>query len=197
MAPKNISKIVAEGKSTVITAALLKVGGWFCVPFFCLGCLCLAPGYICASFAENCKKLIELYDGRVRLNILAQKIKKEQELFRDAVTQANAVVQPSLIRPNVSLLDVISDMNPRIGPIIRSDITSIIFAPKDKSYSAEIWKNYQNAGGNFHVIVYGLIEYLFTVYPPDCTLVDSYVKKALQDSSLRTEMMSHKAAAHM
>lgn len=191
------SKIVAAGKNNRMSAVFLKLSGWLCLPFCCVGYVCLAPGYICDTLSDNCKKLIELYGGSARLQILAQKIAKELEIFRDAVTLANTVVQPSVIRPDITIIDVIADMNPRIGPIIRNDISLILFPNNNNSYSTEIWKNYQNDGGNYHVIVYGLIEYLFTVYPPDSIFVDSYINKALKDSSLRTEMLSHKTMALM
>ena len=196
MAP-HVSRIVQELQAAKKNAFLTKLSGWLCVPFCCIGCACLLVAEIPAKFVEQCNALIDFYDGEKRLGVLAVKIKKEQSLFREAVTQANSVISPELIDPNITLFDVIRDMNPRINSLCMKDIYFGISKIKNLTYSQEIWRTYQQNGGNYHVVMYGIIEYMFMVYHVDSNKVADYITKVLSDTSFRVEVLSHKTSAYL
>lgn len=167
----------------------LKLSGWICLPCCCIGCACLAAGYIPEAFAKKFADVIEFYGGKDAVRGLAERVRKEIRIFRAAITEVNNSVDPKDIRADIDLFDVICDHNPKIDAL-RSN--KYILMSHDKNYSKLVWDAYQKHGGNYHVVVYGLIEYMCIKYEPTCSIVEVYINNMTGDTSLRVEVLSHK-----
>jgi len=183
------SSIIKAMKVCDKQAFWLKFSGWLCIPCCCIGAACLAVGYIPAAFVEKFTEVITFYGGKDAVRALAELVQKEIRIFRDAVTEVNNSVDPHDIRANIDLFDVICDQEPKINAL-RSN--SYILSGHDKNYSKLVWDAYQKHGGNYHVVVYGLIEYMCIKYEPTCSIVEVYLNSITSDTSLRVEVLSHK-----
>jgi hypothetical protein len=181
----------------------LNFWGIICLPVCCIGINCIIVGDVINDFCPKYKKLIALYGGNIQLEILSKKIEKELELFKKAVTFTNSVVDANIIRINITIMDVIFDMNPRIKNILLSSAMDSLFASvdklrneKEKNYSEHIWNRYNEIGGCYHILIYGYIEYL-------CMLSDSnssssiieMLTKMTSDTIQRVECLSHREEA--
>jgi hypothetical protein len=161
------------------------------MPLCCVGAVCIVGSHECKRFIEKYKKIIAIYGGEKNMIILANKICKENEIFRTSTTEVNNIISPQFITPNISLFDIISVMNPKIQNIVSN-------SKKTKTqYISDIWDQYQKNGGNYHVIVYGLIEYLCTIYDPTCITIENYIDPFIADTMMKVECLSHKSDAGM
>ena len=187
------SAVVTAYESCSRYAFWAKFVGWSCMPCCCAGLPCLIVGDIPRTFAVKFGMLIELYGGEKKMHMLADKIAEEQSLFRDAVTFVTDTIDATKIKANITLWNVICAMHPKINSLTASLSFDSHF--EDNTYAQQIWDRYVSTGGNYSVIVYGLIEYMCSIYDPTCIIVDECMSKVLSDSSLRVEVLSHKTAA--
>jgi hypothetical protein len=138
-------------------------------------------------------QVIDTYGGKRKCKILGIRVQQELDIFRAAVTMVNNTCDPTIIHSDVQLLDVICQANPRIGKIIQdSSSYSVCNKSKNEDYLNQIWTIYTKQGGNFNLVVYGLIEYLCRMYDPTCDYVQTYLQKFTSDSALRTVCLSCK-----
>lgn len=175
----------------------MKFAGAVTIPCCCLGLAFCTGGAMLNIFKDKYEEVVRIY-GKGNLDTLASKVRQEKQLFRAAVTKVNNEVHYSSIT-EVNLIEVMRSMVPRFGQIYNSTtFTSILrlhHTHQHEQYYKKIWDEYQNTGGNFHVVIYGLIEYLCTEIDPTCTMMEDVLNKFTADSSLRAECMSHKVLA--
>ena len=183
------SEIILAMKDCRKQAFWFKFTGWLCIPWCCLGSICLVAGYSPDEFAAKFAEVISLYGGRDSVRVLAERVHKEITIFRTAVTEVNYSVDPTEIRANIDLFDVICDHNPRINAL-RSN--KYILSNHNKNYSHLVWNAYMKHGGNYSVIVYGIIEYMCIKYEPTSSLVEVYLNNVTNHTSLRVEVLAHK-----
>lgn len=190
----NILKIVSSHRKAYLAC---NVTGVCCIPFCCVGLACLAPAQMIHHILEQYDDVIHTYGGPKSLTVLADKIRKERVIFRDALTIVNRSCDPNIIDPDITLLDVIMQMQPRIGQIIQNSRCAGaqllgILQKKNYAYTSVIWNAYEKREGNYSVIIYGLIEYLCQLYEPTSQYVINFVEKFNVDSALRTECLHYK-----
>ena len=193
-----MSAIVSAYKNLKSKTLLLKITGGFCMLFFCLGCVCCVPGFILDQCKVKFEMVIRLYGGVDDLKVLGKKVARENELFNKTIAMVNKVYEPAqAIDSKVTLFDVICHMNPRINNILNSCwLARSLFLQEVKSdYMKQLWNQYIDNGGNYHVIVYGIIEYLCTLYDPTCTKIDEYLDSFNSQGALYLECIEHKTEA--
>lgn len=183
------------------TNIILKVGAVLCMPLLCLGCVCVSLHEVIKP-CKSLKKVVKQYGGSAAMNKLAQKVATERAIFRGATTFVNTTTNATIF-PDLTIWDMILESDVRIGCICSNTSTHIsrmcLDTNKRKEYVDQVWRAYQANGGNYHVIVYGLIEYLCQVYGamPMCNIVEIYVNDFVNDTALRVECLAHKEQAGM
>ena len=68
-------------------------------------------------------------------------------------------------------------------------------AARTSSYTMQVFNQYEQFGGNYHVIIYGFMEYICTMYDPTCLIVENYLPKFGSDTPARRECLMHQEAA--
>lgn len=195
---KPASAIVSALHTINRQVRLLKVAGWCCIPMFCMGAACLVVASTVDHFRALFRSAIAFYGGEKNLQVLTDKIHAELIIFRNAVTIVNAVARTETIKADVSLLDVIYHAHPRIKSIMQPGTSALLVMSLfntgiHDSYFDEIWKTYTSMGGNYRVIVYGILEYICMTYEPTCTIAEAYFEKILAaNSAARVECLAHK-----
>lgn len=192
----SILKLMSTYKKTYVA---FNITGACCLPVCCIGLACLAPAQVIGHVLEQYDDVIYTYGGPTSLTVLADKIRNERVIFRDAVTIINQLCDPTIIDSDITLLDVIIQINPRIRHIINNSrcIGSTLLGifnknEKNNEYASLIWNEYEKKGGNYTVIIYGLIEYLCQLHDPTSQYVINFVEKFNVDSALRTECLQYK-----
>lgn len=172
----------------------LKLTGYLCIPCFCIGFSCIVCGDVLDTFYKKYKQVIAFYGGAEELEKLSIKIKKELGLFREAVTFANFIVEPSIIRSNTTIIDVIFDKNARVKKTLSEsfDFFCDYKYSKNNDYIDIIWNKYISLGGCYHVLIYGYIEYMCMVVDPTCSKMEHILNKITSDTAFRSECLFHK-----
>jgi hypothetical protein len=184
-----MSAILKVYKTLQWKVSLLTTSGILCVPFFCFGCICLVPSATYSEFKNRYEKVIRLYGGKKPLKQLGKMVANENEIFRNTISFVNRTYEnPSDINPNINLLDIICEMNPSI----KSILTSSWVGKYSKEYVKTLYEHYIENCGNYHIIVYGLIEYLCTQYDPTCIKIEDYLNRFVSNGALYLECMDHK-----
>lgn len=132
---------------------------------------------------------MKTFGGTDNCRILAGKLRHELEVFNQATTNVNKAIDPNLITSNVNVYDVIFNENPRISAIVKNDVQFLCNRGVKQEYLSELWKEYVVLGGNMHVVVYGIVEYVCTMY--QYTSIESFLQKMIVDSAVRREILSH------
>jgi hypothetical protein len=192
-----MSSILKGFKTVKGSACGLYTVGCCCLPFLCAGLVCCIPAVELSYFKELYENVIKIYGGEKELTKLGDKVKKQRNIFRNAVTQVNSTCKPAIIKADVTLYDVICHADPRVGQLIKgSDVSSLLDevfrSALNKEYYDLVWTAYKELGGNYHVVVYGLIEYMCQMYDPTCEKVKCYLNLFTSDTSLRVECLAHK-----
>lgn len=196
----NTSTVLTARKSCRKTQFWLKCAGYFCLPCCCLGVSCLTLGEVPKSFLAQYDLLIKMYGGEKKCLEIASKVSRELTLFRTAVTQINNTIDPSLIQTDITLLDVIYANHPRINALrVKSHFNWSSYNSKihgnTNAYPTEIYNLYLSMGGDYKVVIYGLIEYLCHLYDPTSTIVLDYLASVITDSSLHAMVFGFADAA--
>lgn len=160
--------------------------GWLCVPICFLGCYCVTFADTPRSFYIKYKALVAFYGGRQNMINLNKRIQMELQIFARALGGDEGI----------TLLDVIQDMNPRFRTCCDYSLLSQMFQNRNTVFSGIVWDKYISLGGNYHVIIYGLFEYLCMFNEPTSEYVDGFLEMFLiRNSVLKAEILSHKDAA--
>lgn len=172
---------------------LMAISGVLCLPFFCCGCICLIPSVTYRPFKNKYEQIIRLYGGKEPLKQLGKMVANEDEVFRKAISFVNKTYDNAAdMNPNITLLDIICEMNPRIKSIIKSTWFTFDLVRYNKEYMKKLYESYVENGGNYHVIVYGIVEYLCTHYEPTCIKMEDYINRFLDNGALYLECINHK-----
>lgn len=158
---------------------------------------CLIVDKAVSPFKKKYNMIIEFYGGIAKVRELSQKISHELCIFRDARAAANDLVSAHSIISTVNILDVIFCAHPKIKSIMRPnplDIFNMLADTGKNQYCMAIWEEYVKRGGNYHVIIYGIIEYMCALYDPTCALMESNINSLLSDTAYRAECLAHKDA---
>lgn len=175
---------------------LLKLSGWLCVPCFCSGCVCLAISSATEDIRSKYDAVIKFYGGEKIVVNIAEKVKVQTLIFRHAVTEVNKVVNPRNIVADIDMFMMCKDMCPLFKAVSVTTLHSFIsVANKSESYVVNVWNKYLELGGNYHIVIYGIIEYLCTVADPTSIYVTKYVDLLIKDTAFRSEVLSHKLDA--
>lgn len=185
------SAIVATAKSQAKTTFWLKFFGWLCVPMCCLGFACIGSAMLTEEIKDKFNKLIDFYGGINHVRMIAVRVRIEANLFRRAVTKVNKEVSPRIIISDINLVTVIKDMVPTFKAVCPRSFDG----EHNTNYSKAIWDAYLEMGGNYHAVIYGLVEYMCTISDPTSINVDSYVQLLIKDSSLRAEVLHQRELA--
>ena len=170
----------------------LKFSGWCCMPVCCIGATCLFASTVPGEYIPKYEAIIELYGGKEKMKLVAEKVHREMVLFRKAVTAVNNTIEPSRIKSDITLLKLISTMNPKFRQISSEPAYN-----SSDIYIEAVWAEYVAKGGNYHVVLYGIMEYMCCVYDPTCTFAEIYLNRLTTDTSLRVECLSHRADADL
>ena len=168
----------------------LKFTGWCCMPMCCIGATCLVTSAVPGQYIPKYEAIVELYGGKEKMKLVAEKVHREMVLFRNAVTAVNNTIDPTIIKSDITLLKLISSMNVKFRQISRESYYNCT-----DIYVDAVWNDYVAKGGNFHVVLYGIMEYICTVYDPTCTIAEIYLNWLTSDTSIRVECLSHQAQA--
>ena len=161
-------------ESSVIKAMRIVQHKWIC-------CFEESPRSIYLKY----KAIVEFYGGRQNLCNLNASIKKELQLFDEALANEDIFM---------TILDVIQDMDPRFCTCC--DYSLNMSHGKNIVFSTFIWEKYLRLGGNYHVIIYGLFEYLCMFHEPTSKYICGFLEMMLvRNSVLKKEILSHKNAS--
>lgn len=191
--------------STILKAyANIKYSSWWlwsigciCIPCCCAGTACLLLAEEISKFKILFPKVIEIYGGKKNCKILGERIRTELNIFCKALTIINSSCSPIIIKTNTTLLEVICHVFPNTGNII-TDVskTGIAFldqkTEKHNEYFNKLWETYTALGGNYQIVVYGIIEYLCQTNEPTSDYVEQYLQEFTSYSALRAECLSYK-----
>jgi hypothetical protein len=163
------------------------------MPFCCVGIACLSIGAQLAPVADALEDVVNFYEGQSNVRRLATKVYYEKNIFMKALNSVNATISPNLININLTLLDCIISNIPKTGRILNeAQYTMNRFKSFNSEHNKAVWDMYQSMGGDYKVIVYGLIEYLCQIYDPTSQAVMHVVKQLNENSPLRFECQLHK-----
>ena len=170
--------------------------GCLCMPCCCLGCSFLILKKIPQEYNNNYRKIVEFYGDRHSCNRLRSLINIELQIFRKSVTQVNDTIDPNLIFSDISIIDIILRNNIKINKIFKGinssfDLTNNL-KQINNEYSVAIWNEYLKNNGNYHIIIYGIIEYLSGIYSEVSEITNSFMENIISDTTLRSEILSHK-----
>lgn len=196
--PTNKSFLEIARSSCGSDSFWLKVAGYLCMPVCCIGCSCLFADKSMTEWKDKYDAIIALYGGKQKVKELSAKIANELRLFGTARTVANTKVSPHIIVRDVNMLDIIFCANPLVRQIMGAITLEalVIFDRKERNeYFTVVWNEYVNLGGNYHVIVYGIMEYLAMICDPTSRVMEYSVNEVLRDTAFRVECLSHRAAA--
>lgn len=153
--------------------------------------------YMINPIIKGFEDVIDYY-GKANLNRLGDLVQAEQEIFKMAVNTVNHKVNPDVIDINLTLLDVIITMNPTTGRIIQQAKSIYMrfndsMKPTTQNYHNLVWDEYIKLGGNYRVIVYGLIEYMCQIMEPTSISVCDIITNFNQRGPLRNECTLYKS----
>lgn len=191
------SALLAARDNLTCHVRVLKTAGWCCIPVCCAGVACFSLADVENAQLSLINRAIAFYGGVPNVKELATKVNREQSLFRAAVTKINNSIDPANIKGDVKLIDIIYHAHPRIKKLLNMGNALVIFdymdGTKYETYYEAIWTEYEQMGGNYHVVIYGILEYICTVYDATCTIAEGYFDRVVSDSAARVECLSHKA----
>ena len=192
--PSRIEKFASSIKSQNI---LVKVLGWICVPFCCIGCTCIGMSMQMNEFEIAYSRLLEFYGGVALARQMAQKIRDQAQKFRDAVNYVNQVCDASIINSSLNMFELVKEFNPRFAAVCTISSSSMLFQNlfalekvKYAPYHKQVWDKFVEYGGDSSTVIYGFIEYLIETVDPSSTNAMEYVREILADSSLRNEVVT-------
>lgn len=191
------SSLLRGLKSCKQTKGLLNCIGITCMPFCCTGIACMSVAAQIAPIADALSDVVHFYGGEKNLQRIANLIHHELDIFMRAVNSVNTTVDARIINVNMTLLDVIITHVTKTGSIIEQSQSSTgrtlaMFKNIHPAYKQSVWDIYNSMGGNYKVIVYGLLEYLSQMYDPTSNAVMSVVYNFNQNGPLRNEVAIHK-----
>lgn len=199
------STVLEAFASTGSNSRWFKVLGWTCMPCFCAGATCLAVAEPLSNFNEMYQRVIALYGGPVAVKALAARVRNELAIFRSAVTTVNNSLpdaDSNIIIGDLKMHTMIYEKNTRIKQVMDTvdTVLSLLARFRDsdnrrQKYISLVWDEYLRLGGNYHVIVYGIIEYMCHNYDPTSPAMKSHLEALLKDTAMRVEVLSHKAQA--
>ena len=171
-----------------------KFWGWLCMPVCCMGCICIIPAKVYEELIIDLKKIIKLYTPK-KLEIIAKDISREQSIFIDACIEINKTCEQ--IYPNTTLYDAlcvtIPNFKTMIGISSRSrDYVSNVDKVAADAYASKAYSVYIEKGGDINSVIYGLPEYLCTIYDPTCDTMSNLYKKIYTNTQLSQYVLSHK-----
>ena len=160
----------------------------------CTGIACITVAATLAPIADALADAVHFYGGEENLKRVANMVYHEQDIFTRAVNAVNSTISPKLIQVNLTLLDIIIANVPRTGSILEQSmsVTMRLFKSAKQEYCKAVWDMYVSMGGNYKVIVYGLIEYMCQIYEPTCDNVIRVVDNFNKNGPLRNECTNHK-----
>lgn len=200
------SQLVAHYNTNIKNIRGLNLCGILCLPCCCAGCSFFILKKIPQEFNDKINKVINLYGGNEACNFLREKINIELQIFRNAVTKINNTINPEYIIADINILEMILYSNTKIKNIFKGINTSfdLNYTSKytlsllrnnidnTKTYILAIWNEYLNNNGNYHVIIYGVLEYFASLYSEVSDPLMDSMNALLDDTSFRTEILSHK-----
>lgn len=193
VAPTASSKLIDGLRQCKSQKGWLNCVGVSCMPFCCVGIACLSIGAQLAPVADALEDVVNFYEGQSNVRRLATKVYHEKNIFMKALNSVNATISPNLININLTLLDCIISNIPKTGRILNeAQYTMNRFKSFNSEHNKAVWDMYQSMGGDYKVIVYGLIEYLCQIYDPTSQAVMHVVKQLNENSPLRFECQLHK-----
>jgi hypothetical protein len=118
--------------------------------------------------------------------------------FRTATICANNYVDPKIIKSDITLLEVIKAMCPKIKSLFTISSHDALFTMisiVNPAYMQAIWDEYMKLDGNYHVIIYGIIEYIISDSDPTSHNAKKYLLMMTTNTAARAECLSHQDAA--
>lgn len=191
--PLTTSKLIDGLRQYKKQKCLLNCIGISCIPFCCTGIGCISIAAQLAPVTEALEDVVHFYGGEANVQRLAGKIIHEQHIFARAVNSVNATISPELINTKLTLLDCIIANVPRTGRIIdEAQFLTSRLRTSSSQHGSAVWDIYLSMGGDYKVVVYGLIEYLSQNYDPTSQTVLHVVNQLNKNSPLRNECQLHK-----
>ena len=117
---------------------------------------------------------------------LAVQIRNEVTIFDEAVSKIREISQPSHVIHNLTILDMVYARKPKINRICGECSRSHHLS--NNLYVGQIWQMYNEIGGDYHTVVYGLPEYLAQTQ----LNMEVHISKFTRDTPMRMEIMSHR-----
>lgn len=200
------SRIELASRKNKKDSILLKILGVLCVPCCCAGCICMALSTEVTTYAQLYARLIDFYGGIVLARQMATRVRKQIQIFEEAVRHVNNTSDPKTlsIDPQLTLFDLIRYYNTRFNEVCKSaSAGGILEAIQDlqrnskRAYHSAVYNTFIQMGGNPDDVIYGFIELLLETADPTSTFAIGYVKQILTNTSLKNEMeRSAAASAH-
>lgn len=191
------SVVVSAQRACARNHILLNVLGGCCMPLCSVGITCCVVGSTFKSFSKNYKHLIGMYGGKLNMHRIATMIRQEMEIFKQAVAKVNMTVNPVFIVGDTTILDMVLYAEPVFSAAYMPHhlMNTVSRCSSNSTYCNVLLTEYLSLGGNYNVIIYGLVEYLCMLYDPTCTVVENVLVHAVGDTVLHVEMMAHKSKA--
>ena len=184
---------------------MLSRWSWFfgclCLPVCCVGMSCFVmQGTIISSCEIIISTVINIYGGKKICKALGRLVRIDHAIFCNAVGSVNAGCDARIINAKVTQIDVIAYKHPRIGKIFEEyKIVAGVSqpSPQTSEYYNRIWDQYTTNKGNYKIVVYGLVEYVFMMNSPRDIVFDddralSCAENFTKMNALNFECMSYK-----
>lgn len=198
------SALVAAFQSTKRNIFWAKFMGYLCMPCCCVGMACLLGATEPDAILKVLKHVIAFYGDKDNCKRLSQMVAKEQAIFRECIGKVNSTINPACIDTKIHLLQLICMMDAKFGAIHGNDKFSLslsLFLVDDQKkrmqeqYYSELWAAYKAMGGNEHVIMYGIGEYICDMYDASSLIAQGYLVKLVGPTQLRQEVLLHRGDA--
>lgn len=145
-----------------------------------IGCLFLRTGRVHDIKLLRYKKLVKFYGGKNQMKIIADQIRKENDIFKLACEEA--CIMLDIGKQDLLLLDLLKTFVPSFAYALNP----LELKPLKSVYKNIVWQLYVEKEGNFNNVLYGFIEYLCTICNPWDNLIQDSMEKILSKTMLRT-----------